>query len=304
MLIKIIKKILKPLTLFFRKRYLRLKITRRALSEKNSPYIYSRHDIKLYCEETYVQLFHPKVINSGDSDFLLIEIQGVQIYWPQSLPHKDLPWLYHEIFDPFKKNPSSYDHPALDIQKKSWIIDGGAGEGYFSKFAMKQSDVKMLIAVEPLRMARNALYKSLPSTSSLTVEILQSALGESVGSAYLRKDNEHICDSKIESCDGQSDDNLELVAISTLDQIAADWNIKGEGLIKMDIEGAEMSALKGGKKLMEKYKPALAVAVYHDYLGAIECAQIIKSANPDYIIEFRGCFGYFDPLRPYMLFAY
>ena len=72
----------------------------------------------------------------------------------------------------------------------------------------------------------------------------------------------------------------------------------------MDIEGYEMTALSGALNVLKEYKPALAVAVYHDLENARTCAALIKGANPTYKIEFRGCYGYLDPPRPYMVFAY
>jgi hypothetical protein len=67
---------------------------------------------------------------------------------------------------------------------------------------------------------------------------------------------------------------------------------------------SEMLAMTGAVNLMRRFKPALTVAVYHDLDNAKKCAEIIKSANPKYKIKFRGFYGYFEPARPYMVFAY
>jgi len=58
-------------------------------------------------------------------------------------------------------------------------------------------------------------------------------------------------------------------------------------LIKMDIEGAELDALAGGKETMARSSPAMAVCAYHkcDHLWIIP--QLLKAANPDYRIFLR-----------------
>jgi hypothetical protein len=116
-------------------------------------------------------------------------------------------------------------------------------------------------------------------------------------------DPEHTCDSKISEKNIQQIDT-ELVTVTTIDKVIKEQNFFGNGLIKMDIEGFEMKALEGAKNTLRTLKPALAIAVYHEYENANKCAEIIQNANPEYKIELRGCYGYFKPPRPYMLFAY
>ena len=47
--------------------------------------------------------------------------------------------------------------------------------------------------------------------------------------------------------------------------VSIDEMLAGEraSFIKMDIEGAEMPALIGAQKTIEKYKPKLAISIYH-----------------------------------------
>jgi hypothetical protein len=96
-------------------------------------------------------------------------------------------------------------------------------------------------------------------------------------------------------------EEMEKVAVTTLD---TEFSGGDFDLLKLDIEGFEMKALEGARETLKKFKPALAIAVYHDYDNANKCAEIIKNANAEYCIEFRGCYGYFKPARPYILFAY
>jgi FkbM family methyltransferase len=58
-------------------------------------------------------------------------------------------------------------------------------------------------------------------------------------------------------------------------------------LIKMDIEGAELDALSGGRKTMADCRPVMAVCAYHkcDHLWVIP--QLLKAANSDYRIFLR-----------------
>ena len=57
--------------------------------------------------------------------------------------------------------------------------------------------------------------------------------------------------------------------------------------IKMDVEGAEYQALLGAKNMMAKYKPKLAICVYHKREDIWELFQLIHEINPGYRFYIR-----------------
>ncbi|MVX62335.1 FkbM family methyltransferase [Clostridium chromiireducens] len=57
--------------------------------------------------------------------------------------------------------------------------------------------------------------------------------------------------------------------------------------IKMDIEGSEMKALNGAEEIIKKYKPTLAICVYHDPEHFWQVPLYIKSLVPEYKIFIR-----------------
>lgn len=58
--------------------------------------------------------------------------------------------------------------------------------------------------------------------------------------------------------------------------------------IKMDIEGAELEALKGCSKTIKRDKPKLAVCIYHKPEDMYELPMFIKSLVPDYRLYMRA----------------
>lgn len=63
--------------------------------------------------------------------------------------------------------------------------------------------------------------------------------------------------------------------------------------VKMDIEGSELNALQGGKEVIAKCLPTLAICVYHKREDLITIPQFIKSISSDYKLYLR-------PHRPYV----
>jgi FkbM family methyltransferase len=274
-------------------------------NSKRSIYKFTRRDIDLYVSERNLVLPNLSIVDKLDLNLREVTINNTKIYWPDALSPNDLPWLYHEVFDGFNHNPSSYDHPHLSISEKTWIIDAGAAEGFFSVFvASSTTKETRILAIEPFELMKSALLKTFEQFPEHDFTVIQAALGNEDKLVAFDINESHVCDSKVQDNLISEIDPEKLVQQLTIDSLAKDLSLSAGGLIKMDIEGYEMLALMGATETMKSFKPALAVAVYHDYENAIKCAQIIKDSNPTYHIEFRGYYGYFKPPRPYMLFAY
>ena len=77
---------------------------------------------------------------------------------------------------------------------------------------------------------------------------------------------------------------------STIEVIKIDDYFKDKlppTLIKMDIEGAESEALMGGKNIIKKYKPKLAISSYHLATDPWKIPLLILKLNKDYKLYIR-----------------
>lgn len=57
--------------------------------------------------------------------------------------------------------------------------------------------------------------------------------------------------------------------------------------IKMDIEGAEMAALEGARKTIAKFRPKLAISIYHEDDDLWKIPFYIKKQYPWYRLFIR-----------------
>ncbi|WP_210454333.1 FkbM family methyltransferase [Pantoea ananatis] len=75
------------------------------------------------------------------------------------------------------------------------------------------------------------------------------------------------------------------ISLTTVDNIVADNKVT---FIKMDIEGAELSALEGAKNSIQRCHPLLAISAYHKPDDLIKLPAYIKSIMPGYRFYLRA----------------
>lgn len=75
--------------------------------------------------------------------------------------------------------------------------------------------------------------------------------------------------------------------IIDLDTYLMEKSLNRVDFIKMDIEGSELDALKGARKTISKYKPQLAICMYHKLEDMWEIPIYIKELRSDYEFAFR-----------------
>lgn len=262
-------------------------------------YQFNHSDRRLYLKEL-LRISDTFKISKDKDGYKKVAYKGTQIYWPDDCPVDELSWLYEEVFCRWEDNPSSYAHPNISLKDSEWVIDCGACEGYYTLYAI-QNRAKKIITVEPFYKLIGALKRTFVRERRRgQVYILEAALGRTTGYVYLDTDQPYISEYKI--FDNPTEKRIKIV-LTTIDKLVKNMDLHEGGVIKMDIEGSEIDALQGAKSTLAKYKPKLAIAVYHGYNNAIKCRDIIKRCNPSYKVEFRGMYGWFGKPRPYMLFA-
>lgn len=74
------------------------------------------------------------------------------------------------------------------------------------------------------------------------------------------------------------------VPVTSIDDVLSGEKVT---FIKMDVEGSELQALEGARKSIEKYRPRMAICVYHKPQDIWELADYILRLNPDYRLLLR-----------------
>ena len=80
----------------------------------------------------------------------------------------------------------------------------------------------------------------------------------------------------------RSDESDLQVTTLSIDEFVASHNLSKVDFIKMDIEGAELEALKGAAETIQKHKPKLAISLYHKLDDFMTIPAYLSSLDAKY----------------------
>ena len=188
---------------------------------------------------------------------------------------------------PIPRSPGPQYFPADLIHRlprnTRGYIDGGAYDGDTVMLAMKHLAPELVLAFEP----DPANYRKLvANTATAGTRAILFPLGISDGLRFLRFHSGNNAGSAI---DGAGDSQVQVIDLdSAVSCMPIDF-------LKLDIEGCEVEALHGARKLISAQQPFLAIAGYHRWDDLWKIPMLIHALNPGYRIDLRlHCANSFD----------
>jgi FkbM family methyltransferase len=183
----------------------------------------------------------------------------------------------------YDENHFYFDSSLLPLQQNEVFANVGALVGecaikFTDSCMAKGLHYKEIINFEP--DPSNFLLLSMNMNDMADVRCFPYGLWSH--SARLRFSNPYpACSGTPGSLD--DDGNLEVDVVS-LDELLPDAGIS---LIKMDVEGAEIEALRGAARTIVRNKPKLAISVYHKRDDILEIPLLINRLNSGYRFYLR-----------------
>lgn len=110
------------------------------------------------------------------------------------------------------------------------------------------------------------------------IEYVKSAVGNE--NRISRSDHREITSISADFSD------ISAMPCIRIDDFVAQRSLERVDLIKMDIEGSEVAALRGAAETIRKYRPKLAVSAYHNREHLVDILQYIHSLDPSYKFGF------------------
>lgn len=185
------------------------------------------------------------------------------------------------IYSKKYENDQYFPADIVHFGEREVFVDCGAYHGetsmdFIEKLRLQNIDsYQSIIVVEADTENAKTAEKSLEGLPN--VEIISAGVWSETTMLYMNSgqgDNSQI-----------SNEGTECIEVKALDDI-----LKGEEAtyIKLDVEGSEMEALRGMRNTIIKYKPRLAVCIYHKVEDFIEIPEYIFNLRKDYKFYVRN----------------
>jgi FkbM family methyltransferase len=162
---------------------------------------------------------------------------------------------------------------ASELKPGSVFYDIGANVGLYSLLAGRLVTPGKIYAFEPL--PRNVWYlrRHLELNRIENVEVFELAVSDRSGSAFLE---ETAC----RLMGRLAREGSIHVRTATLDSLLLEERISPPDVIKMDIEGAELLALRGASECIQRYRPVIFLAT-HGREAHQACCELLESWGYD-----------------------
>ncbi len=163
-----------------------------------------------------------------------------------------------------------------------YIFDVGASSGIWSSIVADVFPLPHFVQVEPLRSRYDATAIDHYMSKLKKCNVIVAAVGDQPGTAVLHVD-EHLYGASILEEGASTKGPLERVEvpIRTLDDIGQELALSGEGLAKLDIQGAEIKALDGAMNLLANSIKVLLLEVTIEPSGASIPSVLSVTAHLD-----------------------
>jgi FkbM family methyltransferase len=220
---------------------------------------------------------------SDEGKFSRWVVDGRRYWLPLDQGFAGLQVVYEEVFR--EGNPHYYTHKACDITPEDVVVDAGASEGFFTEFALRRG-ARVLI-VEPSSIYVEALARTFADEiDSGHVHVRRALLGASDEKVQVTV---HPCGWVTDEDPGDDPGfTTEWVDQITLDTLAEDSPFGALDFIKMDVEGAERDAIRGGTRMLRRWRPRLSLAVYHHPTGFLDLRRDLRKLSLNYRVEAKG----------------
>lgn len=215
-----------------------------------------------------------RVIDLLADDKSIVEWGGAILYRVLRIPYRH---------NEYSLNDQYFVKGVVSVSDNEVFVDCGAYLGdttiNFIDYAKRSNRVyKKIVAFEPSKSNYEQLLKNI----SKERDVITFNKGVSdhegiVGFTAAKKSNSG-------RIIGDKTNAATFVSVVSIDDVQ---ECSDATFIKMDIEGSELSALKGAKKTIIRNQPKLAICIYHSDADMIEIIEYIHEINPNYKLYVR-----------------
>lgn len=200
------------------------------------------------------------------------------------------PYYNRLIYPKFKYEPE-IEYLLQKLKNISFtFIDAGANFGYWSiLLSSKHFNKKKVIAIEPLKSNFSYLKKNFLDNNN-RFKILNIGVGDKkkYSKIYYENENSNVGASIYKV--GNRTNIFEMIKIDTIDNILSS-NKKKRYVIKLDVEGNEINAIKGARRTLNKD----CLIIYEDH------ANDKLHLNSKYLLNKNFFIYYFDYKKIYQI---
>lgn len=240
--------------------------------------------------EDYIIIISPVTKSICEEIFVLLAAQGI----PESNIYKYMDYYFvKELFE------EQYFDEVLTFGENEVFVDGGCCDFKNSEIFIKKMDKLgfdyKIYAFEPDKTNIQNCEKRIKELGISNVELMPFGLWEkNACMEFYALENASSHFSEFESLGDVSECLKPLNEVSESVEVRSlDSCIKEKvTFIKMDIEGAELEALKGAEQILCKDKPKLAICIYHKKEDLWEIPYYIKTLVPEYKLYIRHYSNY------------
>jgi FkbM family methyltransferase len=172
------------------------------------------------------------------------------------------------------------------------FIDVGAHVGYFTLLASRRvGPAGAVLSIEPNPFALAQLRQNVARSHTVNVLVERSACGESLRVVRLYLHTESNSSMASLSTANATGGVAVDVPCTTLDQLCQEHALARVDLVKIDVEGAELSVLRGMKRIMKDIRPVIVLELEPHLLEAFGTplqTVLTLLADCDYILSPLG----------------